>query len=79
MKKESFLNSKIFNRQKKLSASMTRFFEERFIYFYFLLKLVEVLSMEITISKKEGRNSNSKSNSVFSDKSLLRRPLVILL
>jgi len=35
--------------------------------------------MEIKISKKEGRNSNSRSNSVFSDKSLLRRPLVILL
>lgn len=35
--------------------------------------------MEITTSKKEGRNYNSKSNSIFSDKSLLKRPLVILL
>lgn len=35
--------------------------------------------MKIMFSKKEGRNSNIKSNSVFSDKSLLRLPLVILL
>lgn len=35
--------------------------------------------MENMISKKSGRNSNSESNSVFSDKSLLRQPLVFLL
>lgn len=35
--------------------------------------------MKIIFSKKEGRNSNSKSSSVFSDKSLLRLPIVIRL